>query len=77
MLRKRFKRIILFYDNDFESKDNPGQTMAAKISQTYQLANVSIPSNWKTKDISDAIVVHGFKTVKNFIHENSGEQTQS
>ena len=77
MLRKRFKRIILFYDNDFESKDNPGQTMAAKISQTYQLANVSIPSNWKTKDISDAIVVHGFKTVKNFIHENSREQTQS
>jgi 5S rRNA maturation endonuclease (ribonuclease M5) len=64
MLQTRFDRIIIFYDND-----TPGQTMANKICQTYQLENVFIPSNWNAKDISDAVVVHGFEKVKQFIYE--------
>ena len=72
MLKDKFKKVIIFYDND-----NPGQTMATKICQEYQLDNLCIPSDWGAKDISDAIVVHGFDKVKQFIYENSREQIQS
>ena len=64
MLQKRFKKIIVLYDNDFKSKDNPGQTMAKKICAKYNLVNM-----WGAKDVSDAIAVHGFNTVKRFIYE--------
>ena len=64
MLQKRFKRIIIFYDNDFESLENPGQTMAMKIAEKFKLTNLCIPRNWKCKDISDAIAVHGLNKTK-------------
>ena len=71
-LINRFEKIIILYDND-----DPGQTMAAEICRVYQLDNLFIPSDWDAKDVSDAIVVHGFEKVKQFIYENSGKQTQS
>jgi hypothetical protein len=77
MLQKRFKRIIVFYDNDFKSKDNPGQTMANKIGREYHLDNLSIPSDWNAKDISDAIVVQGFDRVKQFIYANQKKERKS
>jgi len=64
MLQTRFKRIIVFYDNDFESLDNPGQTMAKKIADKFELTNICIPHDWNCKDISDAIVVHGLNKTK-------------
>jgi len=64
MLKKRFKRIVIFYDND-----TPGQSMASKICSEYQLDNLHIPSNWNAKDVSDAISVQGFNKVKQFIYE--------
>jgi len=63
-LRDRFKRIIIFYDNDFKSVENPGQTMAKKITDKFKLTNLCIPRSWKCKDISDAIVVHGLEKIK-------------
>jgi len=64
VLRQRFKRIVILYDND-----KPGQTMADKICKEYQLDNLCIPRDWGAKDISDAVVVHGFSKVKQFIYE--------
>ena len=64
MLQTRFKRIIIFYDND-----SPGQAMSAKICHEYQLDNLCIPRDWDAKDVSDAIAVHGFIKVKQFIYE--------
>jgi 5S rRNA maturation endonuclease (ribonuclease M5) len=64
VLRQRFKKIVILYDND-----NPGQTMANKICNEYQLDNLHIPRDWGAKDVSDAVVVHGFSKVKQFIYE--------
>ena len=64
LLLDRFKKVIIFYDND-----TPGQAMAIKICQEYQLDNLYIPRDWGAKDISDAIAVHGFNKVKQFIYE--------
>ena len=64
LLLKRFSKVIIFYDND-----TPGQAMAEKICHEYQLDNLYIPSDWGAKDISDAIAVHGFNKVKQFIYE--------
>ena len=68
VLRQRFKKIVILYDND-----NPGQTMANKICNEYQLDNLHIPRDWGAKDISDAIAVHGFNKVKTFIYEKIRE----
>ena len=68
LLLERFKKIIIFYDND-----TPGQAMAAKICQEYQLDNLCIPSDWGAKDVSDAVAVHGFNKVKTFIYEKIRE----
>jgi len=59
MLQRRFKKIVIFYDND-----TPGQSMAAKICSEYNLDNLYIPNDWGAKDISDAVALHGFEKVK-------------
>lgn len=64
LLQERFKRIVIFYDND-----TPGQLMADKIRNEYQLDSICIPSNWNAKDVSDAIAAHGITKVKEFIYE--------
>ena len=43
--------------------------MASKICHEYQLDNLCIPRDWGAKDVSDAVVVHGFSKVKQFIYE--------
>ena len=54
-LKKRFKKVALFYDNDFNNPNNPGQTMAKKICTKYRLNNIIIPDNYELKDLSDYI----------------------
>ena len=38
--------------------------MAMKIAEKFKLTNLCIPRNWKCKDISDAIAVHGLNKTK-------------
>jgi len=66
-IKTRFKKVIVFYDNDFEKVSNPGQTMAAKICSKYDLTNLKIPSHYKSKDISDLVKDHGIETAKDVI----------
>ena len=54
-LNKRFEEVIIFYDNDFDNVNNPGQEMAEKICDKFALRNICIPVRFGVKDISDYI----------------------
>mgnify|MGYP003146306517 CR=1 FL=1 len=54
-LQERFKKVALFYDNDFNNPNNPGQTMANRICKKYHLNNIIIPDVYKLKDLSDYV----------------------
>ena len=55
-LKQRFKKLAVFYDNDFTNPSNPGQTMAAKIcKEYYPINNIVIPDEYGVKDLSDYI----------------------
>ena len=51
----RFKKVYLWYDNDFKHKDdNPGQDNAKKLIGMYPtLHNICIPEQFECKDPSD------------------------
>ena len=66
-LKHRFAWVVVLYDNDFDSENNPGQTMAEKICDEYTLINICIPSEYRSKDISDLIKDHGIEVAYNFI----------
>lgn len=52
-----FKRVYIWYDNDFSHEhDNPGQDNAKKLMALYpKLRNVCIPSELQCKDPSDLV----------------------
>ena len=55
-LKERFKKVAVFYDNDFTNPNNPGQTMATKIcKEYYPMKNILIPDHYGLKDPSDYI----------------------
>ena len=58
-LKTRFKKVAVFYDNDFDNVNNPGQTMASKICTKYHLRNIVIPDLYEIKDPSDYIAHFG------------------
>ena len=58
-LKTRFKKVAVFYDNDFDNVNNPGQTMASKICTKYHLPNIVIPDLYEIKDPSDYIAHFG------------------
>lgn len=59
-LKKRFTKIIVFYDND-----DSGHKGAVAISTTYDLNYMEIPKECQSKDISDYIKDHNLtKTIK-------------
>lgn len=66
-IRSRFKEIIVLYDNDFESERNPGQEMAKKICERFNLRNLLIPDVLCSKDISDLIKSQGLNKARTFI----------
>ena len=68
---EKFKRVYLWYDNDFKHKDdNPGQDNAKKLINLYpQLHNVCIPSSYKCKDPSDLVKMHGADALKVFWYQ--------
>lgn len=62
----RFKKVYIWYDNDFKhTDDNPGQDNARKLCEIYpELINVCIPTEYQSKDPSDLVRDHGVKTLK-------------
>lgn len=62
-LKKRFKRVWILYDNDFEKEDNPGRTLGAKMAKEFGLTQIEIPKIYLSKDSSDLYYNHGARTL--------------
>lgn len=78
-LKDRFKKIYIWYDNDFTHEhDNPGQDNAAKLIALYPyLRNVCIPSEYRSKDPSDLVKNHGKETLINFWNQLKAKQNEN
>lgn len=62
LLRKRFNRIIVFFDND-----NAGRLGAEKITSKHSIENIIIPVDTGCKDISDYVKLHGLYQGKQLV----------
>ncbi len=49
-LKKRFKKIIIFGDNDYSNPNNPGKKNAARISELFDSKYILIPEKYGCKD---------------------------
>lgn len=68
-LKKRFKRIIILFD-----RDPAGCRNTIKFKNKYQLISLFINKKFKAKDISDAIKLNGFETIKKWIDEEINKE---
>lgn len=67
-LKKKFKRIYLLYDNDYNKKENWGQNFAkARVEQYPELINIVIPTEYESVDTDDLVINTGFKHSKNIL----------
>lgn len=62
---RRFKRVLINFDRDV-----PGIKNMRKISLKTGLNGFLIHKKFKAKDISDAVKLNGFETIKNWLNEN-------
>ena len=72
-LKSRYKNIIVFFDNDFNTPGNPGHNDAKKLSEEYNLKMVEIPEEYNAKDPSDLFNKYGkdrYLTIMNEILES-------
>lgn len=58
-LKQRFKQIIIFFDNDFQSQMNTGHEDAMRLSSKFQIPFVEIPACYQAKDPSDLFKKYG------------------
>lgn len=63
-LKKRFKRIIILFD-----RDTAGVKYLRKMSLKTGLEGMLVHKKFKAKDISDAVKLNGFETIKNWLYE--------
>lgn len=62
-LKKRFKTIYIFFDND-----EAGLTFASKYKELYGIdRSIIIPNEYNVKDISDFVYIYGINKAKNLI----------
>ena len=64
--RSRYKRIVIYYDNDFDKENNPGVKDAKKFAEKYNLEFFYTPNNTK-KDPSDFSKAYGILDFKQLI----------
>jgi DNA primase len=66
-IKKRFKTIIVFYDNDESGIEN-----SAKLSKEHDLKNICLPKHYYDeygiKDISDYIKKYGYEETKKILN---------
>ena len=63
-LLKRFKKVILLYDND-----KAGKYAASKISEQYGFKSIFIPMNYGCKDLSELIAQEGLEVAKKILNK--------
>lgn len=69
-LKDRFKTIYVFYDNDYNSEDNPGRKYSIKLCDKFGLTRLEIPEEYQAKDPSDLYLKYGrekYLEIMNFI----------
>ena len=71
-LNTEVKTTHIFYDNDFKSKDNPGQKSAARFVEKFGLKNVAIPKKYKSTDIAEFRENYGKEKTDQFLKEKFG-----
>ena len=65
-LKLRWKRIILWFDNDFTKKDNTGVRNAKKFSEKYGFEYYYTP-DYSEKDPSDYVKTFGINNFKTLV----------
>lgn len=60
-LKSRFKRVIIWFDNDYSKDDNVGRRNAMKQAQKHNVEWVEIPDQYQAKDPTDYIKNVGFE----------------
>ena len=67
ILKNRFEYVFVLYDNDFTKEENIGDIAATKLSETFGLKKLTVPSHYGVKDTSDLCKKYGRQEVKKFI----------
>ena len=52
-LQRRYRNVIVFFDNDKDNPDNPGKAFAEKITEEFGIPHILIPDEYGAKDPSD------------------------
>jgi DNA primase len=66
---RRFKRVLVCFDRDVA-----GVKYLRKISLKTGLEPILVHKKFKAKDISDAIKLNGFETIKKWLYDTIGIQ---
>src|SRR5574344_732702 len=66
-LKDRFKNIYVLYDNDFQSDENHGKILGEMMANEFNLIQIEIPNEYKSKDTSDLCKNYNRQTVKKVI----------
>lgn len=76
-LKRRFGRVIIFFDNDFDKEENHGHIYASRLCGMFGIDMVEIPSEYKSKDPSDLYRNHGAETFRRVIKELLNNQSKT
>jgi len=74
-LMQRFDEVIMLYDNDFDKKENPGQTTALKVAKQFGVKNICIPTELQCKDPAAVMAAHGPITLKRLLRNEAFKRT--
>lgn len=67
-LKDRYTNIYVLYDNDFQSEENHGRMYGKAIAEKFNLIQIEIPEEYKSKDPSDLFKNHGRAVLQTVIH---------
>lgn len=67
-IKKRWSKIIIFGNNDWEKSNNPGLSYATKHSNRYKVPFIVIPDG-ETSDISDYVKKYNLKKAEELVKE--------
>jgi hypothetical protein len=67
-LRNRADKVYLFYDNDFDKEINIGREFGKKLAKQFDLIQIEVPDEYKSKDASDLFKNHGYEVQQKVIY---------
>ena len=68
-LKDRFKKIYVFFDNDFNADENHGRIFSKRLCNMYGFNMIEIPIDYCAKDPSDFMLFHGEKKFKRVMYD--------